>query len=256
MPGCAWRALRGGESGIRIIHYFAVGRLKTSNRSFGDLLRGLFPLEVATAAAEPWMWGSPVSAGEESLTANMAPARKRQFRAGRHCARRTLAALGINDFPILMGRHREPLWPPEIAGAISHCIDHCGAAAAVKGAIAGVGFDVETPGPVGPEVVDLVCTEPEKRWVTAEAPGDPALWFRLIFSAKESVYKSMCPYFGPSLEFHDLEIDFRGAPERFTPRFKVALPAPLERMDFRGRFAITDACVLTGVTVTGRDMPR
>ena len=46
--------------------------------------------------------------------------RKREFAAGRLCARRLLAEFGITDFPVRVADDRQPLWPESLVGSITH----------------------------------------------------------------------------------------------------------------------------------------
>ncbi len=42
------------------------------------------------------------------------------FTRGRACAHRGLSELGIDHYSVLAGEKREPLWPAEIVGSITH----------------------------------------------------------------------------------------------------------------------------------------
>ena len=79
---------------------------------------------------------------EGSYTQNVAPKRKREFRAGRAAARAALEACGLSPQPILRDKARRPIWPPGFVGSISHT-DHLAAAiAGDQSAFAGLGLDI------------------------------------------------------------------------------------------------------------------
>src|SRR5258708_8108427 len=86
--------------------------------------------EVLTVEADEACWRGSLLSLEESLVAKAVPKRRREFTAGRNCARRALAQLGYPDFALLAGSHGQPLWPPGIAGSITHCDDYCAVAVA------------------------------------------------------------------------------------------------------------------------------
>jgi hypothetical protein len=69
-----------------------------------------------------------------------------------------------------------------------------------------IGVDLEPSLPLDPELLNRVC-RPEELGRLQEFPS-PLLQAKLIFSAKESVYKCVAPRMGIFLEFADLEIFF------------------------------------------------
>jgi 4'-phosphopantetheinyl transferase EntD len=82
----------------------------------------------------------------------------------------------------------------------------------------------------------------------AAAPG--ASWDRLLFSAKESVYKAWFPLTGRWLGFCDARITVNPADGTFAARLLVA-GAPLT--GFGGRWLARDGLILTTVTAASGD---
>jgi len=190
--------------------------------------------------------------GEEQLVARAVEGRRREFITARRCARRALADLGHAPAPILSGPRREPLWPAGIVGSITHCKGFRAAAVGRRTDLASVGIDAEPNGPL-PEGVEESVTLPAERDLLRklEAADSSAHWGRLLFSAKESVYKAWYPLTSRWLGFEDaqLTIDPAGT---FSALILID-PArqdggePLTEMS--GRFTVTDGLVITALTV-------
>jgi 4'-phosphopantetheinyl transferase EntD len=207
----------------------------------------LLPAEVVTVEAAEADWTAPLLPEEEPLVARAIEKRRREFSAGRACARRALARLGFPGFPLLVGPRREPLWPPGIVGAITHCRGYCAAAVARVEDVRSLGIDAELRAPLPDGVAELVCTEPERRW-TAALDGDH--WGTLVFSAKESVYKTWYPVARRWLDYKDAELTVE--PERgcFSARILLAdAGGAFPWNPLAGRFAVDDERVYTAIAV-------
>ena len=85
------------------------------------MIASLLPDTVVTVEARDGDWTAPLLPEEEPLVARAVDKRRREFAAGRACARRALEQLGLPASPILAGPRREPLWPPGVVGALTHC---------------------------------------------------------------------------------------------------------------------------------------
>jgi len=225
------------------------------------LIETLFPAPVLTLAATPDMWSGTLLPEEEAcLSPRAILKRRREFTAGRVCARAALAMLGVRDRPLLVAADRSPVWPEGIVGSLSHCGDYCGVAVARRGPIAGVGFDVERARPLEGRVASFVCSD-EERGRLESLPDLPAgLWAVIVFSAKESAYKCYHPVMKNFLDFHDVRIDLAPRRGEFTARIlKARGPAGIVSdpglTELRGRFAWNDAYVFAGVTLSEAELP-
>jgi 4'-phosphopantetheinyl transferase EntD len=198
-------------------------------------LNRLFPANVALIIAEEWMWQTPLRDEEEAFIEGAIEKRQREFRAGRHAAHAALARLNAPDLPLLRGERREPLWPAGYVGSIAHCRDLCVAACAKCDDLAGLGIDVEPLDPLPHGVDRYIHTEAEAAFVADHSGIHPE---RLIFSAKESLYKCYYPlvqrYFG--FQSVALAFDLHRQRYRFTPTEKNTIGFP--RWRFEGRYAI------------------
>nr|WP_229848193.1 4'-phosphopantetheinyl transferase superfamily protein [Streptomyces melanogenes] len=229
------------------------------------LLEGLLPAHVVVAelfADPPTVELFPQ---EAELVAKAVDKRRREFATVRLCARTALAQLGHAPGPILPTREgpawaqRAPRWPDGVVGSMTHCDGYRAAAVASTSAIASVGVDAEPNAPV-PDGVREMVTRPEER-VTLDrlAASHPAVaWDRLLFSAKESVFKAWFPLTGRWLDFGDCVIT--PDPESGTFTGALQVPGPVVdgvRVDvFRGRWRTVEGenggLVATGVVV-GRE---
>ncbi len=153
-----------------------------------------------------------------------APARRRaEFATGRACARAALAALGLPAVPILRGPQGEPQWPAGVAGSITHCAGYRACAAARLRDVAAIGIDAEPNCPLPDGVLEDVAAPAELRWLAERRVTAPQVcWDRLLFSAKESVYKAWFPLTGRSLRFEDVAV----TPDPVGRRLTVRLLAP------------------------------
>lgn len=127
------------------------------------------------------------------------PTRRAEFAAGRSAARAAMVELGVPPAAIPIGPDRAPVWPAGLTGSIAHCDGYCIAAVAYKDSIKTLGIDIEPATPLAPDLIDIICTPAERAWLT-EQP-DPGLTAKMIFSAKEAVYKAQYPLTGSIIGF-------------------------------------------------------
>jgi 4'-phosphopantetheinyl transferase EntD len=210
----------------------------------------LLPAWVAVAEATEADWNARLLPEEAAPVARAVDRRRREFAAGRACARRALAGLGFEPGPIPSGRDRAPVWPAGVIGSITHCPGYCAAAVARLGDLLGLGIDAEVNRPLPQGVGEIVCTERELAWSEAQ-DCDAMPWRTVIFSAKESVYKAWQPLTGEWLGYLDAELSIDQARGCFEATLLVAPHAALGRdfAGFRGRFAVTPDHVLTAATL-------
>lgn len=209
-----------------------------------DVLRDLFPAGVVIAAGEPGALQGTIYPQEQVLAPTAVAGRRQEFKAGRLCAHRALALLGMGGRPVPVGYGGAPLWPAGVTGSISHCTGYCAAAVAYKSRWRGIGFDIEAVSSVDPSLWQYICTPEELRQLQAlpEAQRQPIA--AVIFSAKESVYKCHYPLAGQWLDFSDVivRVDLRQG--RWTARIATAEGSSSAKL-LQGRYAIHDGYVFT-----------
>jgi 4'-phosphopantetheinyl transferase EntD len=213
-----------------------------------DVMAALLPAGVVVVSAADPAEAGPLHPEEAAVVAGAVAKRRAEFALSRHCARSALAKLGAPAAPLLPGPHRAPRWPAGVSGAITHCAGYCAAAVTWTAEVPSLGIDAEVNEPLPEGVDDLVLLAPERTWIAAR-PATAIAWDRLVFSAKESIYKAWFPLTGQWLGFEDavLHID----PEHRTFRAQLASPstAEIDLQGFSGRYAIAGGHILTTVTV-------
>ncbi len=136
--------------------------------------------------------------------------RRRASGAARIVARQLMPQLGVA--PGVISRHPSgmPIWPAGLVGSLAH--DERAAVAALARAqdFQAIGVDVEPPLPLAADMHDLVLTLDER-----EKLRDDPLAARIVFAAKEAVYKAAYPLDRVFLEFADIEVDL-GAGQAVT----------------------------------------
>lgn len=132
---------------------------------------------------------------------NFAQKRRYEYVAGRICALKALEQLNIKNFEIKSGPNREPIWPENIVGSISHHQEFVLAAASKE--LKGLGVDIE--GIIEVERFENIKSQfitkgEEERFKIDHVIGT------LIFSAKESLYKALFPTVNEFFGFADAEV--------------------------------------------------
>ncbi|MFC4020715.1 4'-phosphopantetheinyl transferase [Micromonospora sp. GCM10011542] len=218
-------------------------------------MRDLLPATVAVAVAGPDDWAGDLLAAELACLGERAVAsRRRDFTAGRVCARRAMAGLGLPPAAVPAAADRAPVWPAGLVGAITHTEGYCAAAVARRADIRSVGMDAERHRELNAGVRRLVLL-PEEEEHCARLPGG-TFWPVVLFSIKETVYKVWHPVVGSWLDFHDARVEVDADAGTFTARIA---PARLDAATVAdppatvaGRFALADGLVRTAAILTPR----
>ncbi|GAA1351400.1 4'-phosphopantetheinyl transferase family protein [Saccharothrix algeriensis] len=189
---------------------------------------------------------------EERLVANAVDKRRREFTTGRHCARTALGRLGVAPAPLLPGERRAPVWPEGVVGSITHCAGYRAAAVGLTSEIRTIGIDAEPNEPTPPGVLGAIALPPELAMVSRlGAAGNKVAWDRLLFSAKETVYKAWFPLTRLWLGFEEAELTINPDDGTFSARILVEPPvvdgAPLT--GFTGRWLVREGFVVTAIAV-------
>ena len=214
------------------------------------MLEEILPTSVAVAEAFDDPPEAVLYPEEEPAVARAVDKRRREYTTGRYCARRALATLGLPLVAIPPGPNRSPAWPPGIVGSITHCAGYRAAAVAHDRDLAGLGIDAEPHGPLPEGVLAAVALPAEQARLAELAREAPDVhWDRLLFSAKESVYKVWYPLARRWLGFEEAELDL--GPGGFTARLLVPGPdvggAPLASLD--GRWLVREGLVVTAIAL-------
>jgi 4'-phosphopantetheinyl transferase EntD len=175
--------------------------------------------------------------------------RRREYTIGRTCARRALKRLGLNEVSILSGPRREPLWPAQVVGSITHCEGYCAVALARRRDVLALGIDAEVHCALPEGVLDQVSL-PKERARIAGAPNG-VHWDRLLFSAKEAVYKAYFPLTRSWLGFEQADLTFDSVRDTFEARLLVepVILGGYPVATFPGRYGVRDELVFTAIAL-------
>ena len=199
----------------------------------------------------------PLHPEEEALIARAVAKRRREFTVVRSCARRAMEKLGVPPQPVLTGERGAPRWPDGLTGSMTHCDSYCAAALVRLTDLASLGIDAEPDGPLPEGVLGSVALPAEVQRLRLLAERQPGIhWDRLLFSAKESVYKAWFPLTGLWLDFSEADIELTVDPvdpRRGTLRAALLVPGPTvggrRVTHFDGRWNARDGLVASAVTV-------
>lgn len=213
-----------------------------------SVLASLLPASVRFA--ERWT-DDPDDLYPEELThlSRAVPKRRAEFATVRRCARESLEAMGIIRPPMVPGEAGAPTWPTGVVGAMTHCAGYRAAAVASREDVLSLGIDAEPNQPLPGDVLATIALPGEIRELQKLHEVSPEVqWGRLLFSAKESVYKTWYPLRRTWLGFE--EAFLRLCPDgTFTavlnrPLLEAAHP---NRID--GAWAATDQHVVTAISL-------
>ncbi|MGW1988205.1 4'-phosphopantetheinyl transferase family protein [Streptomyces collinus] len=203
---------------------------------------------------------------EERIVARAVDKRRREFTAVRVCARLAMEKLGVPAQAVPTGERGAPVWPQGLSGSMTHCEGYQAAALVRAGDLASLGIDAEVDAPLPDQVFESIALPSEQRRHRALSASRPAVhWDRLLFSAKESVYKAWFPLARAWLDFSEADIELvthagagghSGTVTRGGFRARLLVPGPwvggVRLSGFDGRWLVADGLVLTAVTVPHR----
>jgi 4'-phosphopantetheinyl transferase EntD len=212
------------------------------------VIEKILPDVVACAEAFADSPGTALFPQEAALVSRATDKRRREFTTGRECARLALGKLGVPPGPILTGERGAPQWPPGIVGSITHCDRYRAAAVARADDMTAIGLDAEPNGPLPRGVLDVVSQAAERARLAALSRVEEGVcWDRVLFCAKESVYKAWFPLTGRWLGFEDADVTIE-RDGTFTARLLTAAPSA-SPASFAGRWLAGGGLVLTAIAV-------
>ena len=190
---------------------------------------------------------------EEAILGCSVDKRRSEFTTARACARRAFARLGLPSQPVTSGERGEPRWPSGVVGSITHCDGYRACAIARSTEISTIGIDAEHNAPLPEGVLRDVARTEEMHWLRDQMQDIPGVcWDRVLFSAKESVYKAWYPLAERWLGFEDAVVTVNPSERTFCARLLVSGPWLADRRrlrGFSGRFLLCDGLVLTAIAL-------
>jgi 4'-phosphopantetheinyl transferase EntD len=221
------------------------------------VIEEILPTGVIAVEARDDLMDARLFPEEELAIGRAVEKRRREFTTARVCARAALEKLGFPAGPILSGERGEPLWPAGAVGSITHCDGYRACAVARSSEILTVGIDAEPNAALPDRLIgDIAMAEelPALRRLESELPK--VHWDRLLFSAKESVYKAWFPLAKRWLGFEDAVVEIDSMAATFTARLLVEGPLlaghPLR--GFSGRWSVFDGIIVTAIAVSSTEI--
>ncbi|MDQ3933891.1 MAG: 4'-phosphopantetheinyl transferase superfamily protein [Actinomycetota bacterium] len=213
------------------------------------MIERLVPDSVAVVATREDLSGVELFPEEERVVERAVEKRRREFVTARGCARLALERLGVEPVAIPSGERGEPVWPSGVVGSITHCTGFRACAVARAEDVASVGIDAEVHEPLPAGVLEEVAFGPERAMVAGRGGG--VCLDRLLFCAKESIYKAWFPLAGRWLGFEDVELSIDTGGGTFRARLLVPGPVVGGRRltEFRGRWGVEDGIVAAATIV-------
>jgi 4'-phosphopantetheinyl transferase EntD len=184
---------------------------------------------------------STMFSDEAAAVAGAGAERRREFGTVRWCARKALRQLGVSAVPILPSGDRAPRWPVGVVGSMTHCAGYRAAVVARSGELSGVGIDAEPHAALPADMLDFVLRDDERARLLTLAEADPCRhWDRIVFCAKEAVYKAWFPLTGSWLDFDDVSV---------TVHLDGTFGARLPGADLDGRWKVDRGLILAATSV-------
>jgi 4'-phosphopantetheinyl transferase EntD len=211
-------------------------------------LRAIAPVELTCAGGALDPIPGLLYPEEEAYIASARIKRRREFIAGRYYARLALAQLAAPAQAIPVGASRAPRWPTGTLGSITHTDTLCLAVAARSSELLSVGLDVEPDAPLDQELWQLVLT-PDERAELGRMQNYCHSLSKLVFVAKEAVYKMYHPLTGHFLDFQDVTVSFDIEHGQFIACVRPACPPIGAKRHFAGRFARAGGALLALATL-------
>jgi 4'-phosphopantetheinyl transferase EntD len=110
-----------------------------------------------------------------------------------------------------------------------------------------LGVDAEPNEPLPTEARATIATDDELT-LLRELPDGEIHWERLLFSAKESVFKAFYPLYRQWLGFQEASIRFNPEQQTFEAMLRTR-SAGNGQMLWPGRFALSDRYIVTAVVL-------
>jgi 4'-phosphopantetheinyl transferase EntD len=216
------------------------------------VIADILPSAVAVAEEFGDVTDVTLFPAEEAVIANAVDKRRREFTTARACARAALAELGLPPVPIVPGLRGAPQWPPGVVGSITHCAGYRACAVARDRDVVTIGVDAEPHDRLPDGVLEAVASRGEQARLAALAAARPGVcWDRMLFSAKESVYKAWFPLTHRWLGFEEACIDFDPVSATFTASLLVDGPVVNGTLltGFDGRWLVSDGLLGTAIVI-------
>jgi 4'-phosphopantetheinyl transferase EntD len=202
-----YMAFPGSEKAVlRVNRAMATATIRPDALLVEESFARLLPPSVAVCCVAVDHYFQPHT-DDELAIAGVVPKRRREFIAGRTAARSCLRALGIVAEAIPVGPGRQPIWPVDSVGSISHSGELAVAAVGRKPRLTGVGIDLECVNAVSEDIWAHIFLPNEIDFLRRYRGKIQALWATTIFSVKEAFFKMQYPHTGEWIDFLSVSVE-------------------------------------------------
>ena len=195
----------------------------------------------------------PLLPEEQAIAESFSSQKRRtEFTLGRIYAHGTLSRFGLESEPILRNTEtREPTWPDSVWGSITHSAGFAAVAVGLKKEIKGVGIDLESfSRSVDFKIRRHVCVDSELEWLESLPTKQANRALRIIFSAKESIFKCIYPGTKTYLSFKDAAVSVNETEKNFSFIIFKSFPGIIQHgIPHHGRYSEIDKTLLTSVYI-------
>lgn len=209
------------------------------------MVEQILPPGVVTTVSTKGELEAELAASELAAIRRAVPSRRREYTTARACAHAALSRLGLPPCPIPPGPAGEPRWPAGVVGSITHCEGYRAAAVARRRDVGALAIDAEPNRPLPAGVLAAITAGEERaRLRRHRKEAADVCWDRLLFSAKEAVFKLWFPLTGDKLGFEDASVEFDLATGIFRGCLRAGRPA------LKGRWAVGEDLIVTGICLS------
>jgi 4'-phosphopantetheinyl transferase EntD len=137
-------------------------------------------------------------------------------------------------------------------GSITHCTGYRGAVVGRSAEVAAVGIDAEPNEPLPDGVLDAISRPAERAWVEALCTTQAGVcWDRLLFCAKEAVFKAWYPLTSRRLAFDASHISVDHCRGSFSALLRMPGPRIQEKLatEITGRWLVIDGLLLAATVL-------
>jgi len=178
--------------------------------------------------------------------------RRAEFTMGRIYAHGALSRFGLESEPILRNPEtREPCWPDSVWGSITHSAGFAAVAVGLKKEIQGVGIDLESfSRSIDFNIRRHVCVDSELEWLESLPKKQANRALRIIFSAKESIFKCLYPVTKTYLTFKDAAVTINETENNFSFIIFKSYPGIIQQgFPHHGRYSEIEKMLLTSIYI-------
>lgn len=214
-----------------------------------DLSNTLFPADVPFFVTNDWSDSETLFPAEKSYLEGKLEIRRKEFIRSRYCVKVGFERLNLPYKSVLPNQRRMPVWPDNVIGSISHSYDMAGAAVCLSKSYRSVGLDIEKLSARKSEdqIARYICT-PDELDIIQEGDSDERVKkSRLVFCAKEAIFKCLYPLCQVFFGFKDASVDWS---DDGTYRVRLNKSISTEfckGFSVMGRWMIQKNCMMSGL---------